>query len=101
MTADESLSCWTFLPAPSPLAFWTRRQAHETAIHGADADASAGRASVFPADFAADGVDELLTGFQARHRAGRARPAPRSLWRSDRPTARSAGPSGIPTTGGS
>ena len=74
VTADESLSCWTFLPAQSPLAFWTRRQAHETAIHGADAEASVGRASTLPADFAADGIDELLTGFEARtgrtHRAG-------------------------------
>src|SRR5438309_412376 len=23
--ADETLECWTFLPAPFPLAFWARR----------------------------------------------------------------------------
>jgi len=32
----------------------------ETAIHRADADAAAGRASVFEAAFASDGVDELV-----------------------------------------
>ena len=34
--------CWTFLPAPSPLAMWARRQAHETAIHRVDAELAAG-----------------------------------------------------------
>ena len=33
--ADPAVQCWSFLPAPSPLAFWARRQAHETAIHRA------------------------------------------------------------------
>ncbi|MFI5034889.1 MAG: maleylpyruvate isomerase family mycothiol-dependent enzyme [Acidimicrobiales bacterium] len=66
--ADSALECWTFLPAPSPLAFWARRQAHETAVHCADAEASARRSSSFPREFAADGVDELLRGFLARPR---------------------------------
>lgn len=35
------VDCWTFLDAPSPLAFWARRQAHETAIHRADAQLAA------------------------------------------------------------
>ena len=85
--ADPLLKCWTFLPAPSPLAFWARRQAHETAIHGTDAvlaatavqaadrvqaadpvqaagpvRAASGPAT-FPADFAVDGLDELLLAF--------------------------------------
>ena len=56
------LECWTFLPAPSPLAMWARRQAHETAIHRVDAELAAGIAvSPFAPAFAADGVDELLT----------------------------------------
>ena len=42
-TADPGLECATFMAAPSPLAFWARRQAHETAIHRADAEI--GRAS--------------------------------------------------------
>ncbi|MEW9531068.1 maleylpyruvate isomerase family mycothiol-dependent enzyme [Microbispora sp. NPDC049125] len=61
--ADETTSCWTFLPAPSPLAFWARRQAHETAIHRADAESAVAAAPRWDPRFAADGVDELLNGF--------------------------------------
>lgn len=70
--AQPGVQCWSFLPAPSPLAFWARRQAHETAIHRADAELAASAAgaasglSAYPAGFAADGVDELLLGFLAR-----------------------------------
>ena len=66
--ADPDLDCWAFLSAPSPLAFWARRQAHETAIHRVDAEQAAGRtsASAFEPAFAADGVDELMMGFLAR-----------------------------------
>jgi hypothetical protein len=39
--ADPDMTCWTFLEAPSPLAFWARRQAHETAIHRVDAEQAA------------------------------------------------------------
>ena len=69
--ADPAADYPTFLPAPSPLAFWARRQAHETAIHRFDAQAAAGRPSplaAFSPDFAADGIDELVTGFAARRR---------------------------------
>jgi uncharacterized protein (TIGR03083 family) len=64
--ADPDLDCWTFLPAPSPLAMWARRQAHETAVHRVDAELAAeagGPLSPFDPRFAADGVDELLTCF--------------------------------------
>ena len=64
--ADPGLSCWTFLEAPSSLAFWARRQAHETAIHRVDAELASGAPAPFPADFAADGVDELIMGFFGR-----------------------------------
>jgi uncharacterized protein (TIGR03083 family) len=70
--ADPDVECWTFLAAPSPLAFWARRQAHETAIHRVDAQLAAAATlpaadlDPFPAGLAADGVDELLTGFAAR-----------------------------------
>jgi len=70
--ADPAARCWTFLPAPSPLAFWARRQAHETAIHRIDAQLAAAAAAPgadvdpFPAGLAADGVDELVTGFGGR-----------------------------------
>lgn len=68
--AGPHLNVWAFLSAPSPLAFWARRQAHETAIHRVDAEQAAaapGTAdSRFEPAFAADGVDELLMGFLAR-----------------------------------
>ena len=64
--ADPAMTAWTFLPARSPLSFWARRQAHETAIHSADAQLAAGSRPVFPAELAADGIDELLIGFLGR-----------------------------------
>jgi uncharacterized protein (TIGR03083 family) len=74
--ADPGVECWSFLPAPSPLAFWARRQAHETSIHGVDAELATGRPlSPFPAAFAADGVGELLEGFVSRRRQLTADPA--------------------------
>ncbi|HEY3716954.1 MAG TPA: maleylpyruvate isomerase family mycothiol-dependent enzyme [Jatrophihabitantaceae bacterium] len=76
--ADPALQCFTFLPAPSPLAFWARRQAHETAIHRADAESATGAITPFPADFAADGIDEL-NAFVGRRRKFRHVDAPRTL----------------------
>ncbi|WP_035861274.1 maleylpyruvate isomerase family mycothiol-dependent enzyme [Cryptosporangium arvum] len=67
--ADPALHCWTFFAAPSPLAFWARRQAHETAIHRADAEAATASAPDWEPGFAADGIDELLHGFLARRAA--------------------------------
>ncbi len=68
--APPDLQCWTFLPGPSPLAFWSRRQAHETAIHRVDTELASGRrvddVGAFTPAFAADGVDELLTCFVPR-----------------------------------
>jgi uncharacterized protein (TIGR03083 family) len=64
--ADPVVQCWSFMPAPSPLAFWARRQAHETAIHRVDAQLAAGAVTPFPAEFAADGIDELIMGFFGR-----------------------------------
>jgi len=69
--ADPDMTCWTFLDAPSSVAFWARRQAHETAIHRVDAEqAAAGVGTAGTADgapfaprFAADGIDELIMGF--------------------------------------
>jgi uncharacterized protein (TIGR03083 family) len=61
--ADPDLQCWSFLPAPSPLAFWARRQAHETGMHRVDGESPSGRITPFAPDVAADGIDELLLGF--------------------------------------
>jgi uncharacterized protein (TIGR03083 family) len=67
-TADPAVECATFIAAPSPLAFWARRQAHETAIHRADAESAAGTTPEYDADFAADGIDELVMGFGRRRK---------------------------------
>ncbi|MFI0980527.1 maleylpyruvate isomerase family mycothiol-dependent enzyme [Streptomyces sp. NPDC021093] len=76
--APADLECWTFLPAPSPLAFWARRQAHETAVHRMDAEAATGaQLSGVSPEFALDGIDELLTAFHGRAR---------SRVRTDRPS---------------
>jgi len=64
--ADPALDCATFMSAPCPLAFWARRQAHETAMHRADADSATGALPTYAADFAADGIDELIMGFGRR-----------------------------------
>jgi uncharacterized protein (TIGR03083 family) len=64
--APPNLECWSFLPAPSPRAFWARRQTHETAIHRADAQSCTGAVTPYDAALAADGVDELLFGFAQR-----------------------------------
>lgn len=71
--APPDLQCWTFMEASSPLAFWSRRQAHETAIHRVDAELTAGRTvpqlSPCTPAFAADGVDEMVAGFWPRRSA--------------------------------
>jgi uncharacterized protein (TIGR03083 family) len=65
-TADPAAALWTFMASPSPLAFWARRQCHETGIHRADADSASGPFSAFAPDVAADGIDELLRSFITR-----------------------------------
>lgn len=72
--APDDLECCTFLPAESPRHFWARRQAHETAIHRADAQAAAGEVEPFGARFADDGIAEMLEGF-ARRRSNSGAPA--------------------------
>ncbi len=56
----------TFLPAPSPLAMWARRQAHETAVHRFDAQHASGAETGFDPIFAADGIDEMVSAFAPR-----------------------------------
>ena len=64
--APPDVDSWTFLPAPSPLAMWARRQAHETAVHRFDGEHAAGIPSEFDSTFASDGIDELVAGFAPR-----------------------------------
>ncbi len=68
-SADPEMRCWTFLEAPSPRAFWARRQAHETAIHRSDAESALGPVTPFEPAFASDGIDELVMGFAPTRRA--------------------------------
>ncbi|WKN13112.1 maleylpyruvate isomerase family mycothiol-dependent enzyme [Streptomyces sp. JUS-F4] len=78
--APADLDCWTFLPAPSPLAFWSRRQLHETAVHRVDAESAlGGPLTPVPAERAVDGIDELLTGFHARPKSKVRSRKPRTL----------------------
>jgi len=69
-SAPSDTECWSFLPAPSPLEFWARRQAHETTVHHLDAAAAIGSGADVGVDvrLAVDGLDELLLGFFARSR---------------------------------
>lgn len=68
--APSDVECWQFFAAPSPLAFWARRQAHETTVHRMDAEAArGGTAGEIAPDFAADGIDELLRGFHGRRKS--------------------------------
>ncbi len=67
---------FTFLrDAPAPGHFWARRQAHETTVHGVDALAARlGRPPLaaqtpISAEFALDGIDELVRGFMPRGRS--------------------------------
>lgn len=78
--APADLECWAFLPAPSPLAFWARRQTHETTVHRADAESAlaSGPGAVDPV-IAADGIDELLRGFHGRDRSRVRTDVPRTL----------------------
>ena len=65
-TAPADLECLTFLPAPTPLAMWARRQAHETAIHRFDAQSPGLTSTDYDQTFAADGIDELVMLFAPR-----------------------------------
>ncbi|NGO06169.1 maleylpyruvate isomerase family mycothiol-dependent enzyme [Streptomyces sp. HC44] len=78
--APADVECWSFLPAPSPLAFWARRQAHETTVHRIDAESAlGGKPSTIVVDFAVDGIDELLLGFHARKKSRVRTDVPRVL----------------------
>jgi uncharacterized protein (TIGR03083 family) len=55
---------WSFA-GPVPAVFWSRRMAHETLVHRADAELAAGAEPepVIEAEVAADAIDEWLTLF--------------------------------------
>jgi uncharacterized protein (TIGR03083 family) len=70
-SADYAAPCWNFTKMPRVKGFWTRRQLHETTIHGRDADLAFGPPRPVPPIVAADGVDEVLrTMLPVAHRWG-------------------------------
>jgi uncharacterized protein (TIGR03083 family) len=65
--APDDLEAFRFLAdAPPAAVFWARRQAHETEVHRIDAESALGRLTPIDPVRAADGIDELLTGFVPR-----------------------------------
>lgn len=71
-TAPDAKAMVFLKDAPPPRRFWARRQAHETTIHSVDAISAVHQRWPVAADvdidpaLAADGIDELLTGFITR-----------------------------------
>nr|WP_042182402.1 maleylpyruvate isomerase family mycothiol-dependent enzyme [Kibdelosporangium sp. MJ126-NF4]CEL14967.1 hypothetical protein [Kibdelosporangium sp. MJ126-NF4]CTQ93440.1 hypothetical protein [Kibdelosporangium sp. MJ126-NF4] len=60
---DPSRQAWSFVPGMGTVAWWARRQAHETAIHRLDAEHARGTevpTLLFDSELAADGIDEAL-----------------------------------------
>ncbi|WP_231499848.1 maleylpyruvate isomerase family mycothiol-dependent enzyme [Saccharothrix sp. NRRL B-16314] len=67
--SPSNTPAWSFSEAED-FGFWSRRQAHETAIHRLDAEHALHGSDVpsllFDVEFAADGVDEYLTRMMVR-----------------------------------
>ncbi len=60
-TADQGASCWTWAPQQQNVAFITRHQVQEAAVHHWDAAHAAGAPWATRPGWAADAVDEFLT----------------------------------------
>ncbi len=58
--ADQSAACWTWAPWQADVAFVTRHQVQEAAVHHWDAVHAAGDCLVIDPAVAADSVDEFL-----------------------------------------
>lgn len=89
-SADPRQPTWTFGPDPRVVAFWGRRQAHETTMHRWDAEDALGRAYRWDPSLAVDGIDEVAAVFYPRQvRLGRtqALPGPMHLDVVDAPDA--------------
>lgn len=77
---DVAVEVWSFGPKPRTARFWSRRQAHETAMHAEDLGLAAGARPPLPADLALDGVDEVATMFFPRQvHLGRTSPLTQAL----------------------
>jgi uncharacterized protein (TIGR03083 family) len=60
-SADQSAPVYTWAPAQQDVAFVTRHQVQETAVHGFDVARAVGAAWTLALDAAVDGVEEFLT----------------------------------------
>jgi uncharacterized protein (TIGR03083 family) len=69
--ADLTSPCWTFLDDGGTAAFWARRQAHETVVHGVDLALAGDHDARVPPRLAVDWVSEVFGVFLGRmHRRG-------------------------------
>jgi uncharacterized protein (TIGR03083 family) len=67
---DPEEPCDTWWPADRTYGFWCRRMAHETTVHRVDVQAAAGvEVAPIPAEFAVDGIDEVLQLWFGHHLA--------------------------------
>jgi uncharacterized protein (TIGR03083 family) len=57
---DPELPAWNWAPQAKKAGFWSRRMAHEVAVHRWDAEEAAGRPTPVEAKLAADGINEVL-----------------------------------------
>ncbi len=57
--ADPDAECWSWGADPH-VRFWSRRMAHETAVHRWDAQSALGASAPIPTGLAVDGIDERL-----------------------------------------
>jgi uncharacterized protein (TIGR03083 family) len=59
-SAAADTPVWNRFPEPQTASFWARRMAHESAVHRYDAQLAHGVAQPIDADFARDGLDEMI-----------------------------------------
>jgi uncharacterized protein (TIGR03083 family) len=59
--ADQSAACWTWFPPQQDVAFITRHQVQEAAVHAWDAANAAGQVLELGSDIAVDSIEEFLT----------------------------------------
>lgn len=89
-STDPKKPTWTLAPGYRFVDFWSRRQAHEVAMHAVDAARAVGRTATYDPELAADGIEEVL-GVMVPRMARRTKrlpelPGPLLLQCTDRPT---------------
>lgn len=57
---DPDRACWGHQPDHRVAGYWSRRQAHEAAMHRVDVDLAVGLPPRYDAELAVDGVNEVL-----------------------------------------